>query len=45
MIMSDERAAEIGLQPRARIASSVTEPEIMGVGPIDAVRVASAAPG
>jgi acetyl-CoA C-acetyltransferase len=43
VIMSDERAAEIGLQPRARIiASAVTglDPEIMGVGPIDAVKVA-----
>ena len=43
VIMSDERAAEIGLKPRARIiASSVTglDPEIMGVGPIDAVKVA-----
>src|SRR5215210_5691608 len=41
VIMSDERAEEIGLQPRARIiSSSVTglDPEVMGVGPIDAVR-------
>jgi len=41
IVMSDTRAAELGLQPRARIiASSVTgvEPEIMGVGPIEAVR-------
>jgi acetyl-CoA C-acetyltransferase len=43
VITSDERAAELGLQPKARIiASAVTglDPEIMGVGPIDAVRVA-----
>ena len=41
VVMSAERAAELGLKPRARIiASSVTgvEPEIMGVGPIEAVR-------
>jgi acetyl-CoA C-acetyltransferase len=43
VIMSEERAAELGLKPRARIiSSSVTglDPEIMGVGPIDAVKVA-----
>jgi acetyl-CoA C-acetyltransferase len=41
VVMSEERAKELGLQPRARIlASSVSgvEPEIMGVGPIEAVR-------
>ena len=41
VVMSDERARELGITPRARIiASSVTgvEPEIMGVGPIEAVR-------
>jgi acetyl-CoA C-acetyltransferase len=41
VIMSEARAGELGVQPRARIiASSVTglDPEIMGVGPIDAVR-------
>jgi acetyl-CoA C-acetyltransferase len=39
--MSAARASELGLQPLARIlASSVSgvEPEIMGVGPIEAVR-------
>ena len=39
--MSASRASELGIQPRARIlASSVSgvEPEIMGVGPIEAVR-------
>jgi len=41
VVMSEQRASELGLQPRARIiASSVSgvEPEIMGVGPIGAVR-------
>jgi acetyl-CoA C-acetyltransferase len=41
VVMSAARASELGLQPRARIiASSVSgvEPEIMGVGPIEAVR-------
>jgi acetyl-CoA C-acetyltransferase len=43
VVMSDTRARELGLTPRARIiASSVTgvAPEIMGVGPIEAVRMA-----
>ena len=41
VVTSDRRAQELGLRPRARIiASSVSgvEPEIMGVGPIGAVR-------
>ncbi len=41
LVMSERRAGELGLEPRARIiASSVSgvEPEIMGVGPIEAVR-------
>ncbi|HEV3479225.1 MAG TPA: acetyl-CoA C-acyltransferase [Gaiellaceae bacterium] len=41
VVMSETRAKELGLKPRARIiASSVSgvEPEIMGVGPIGAVR-------
>src|SRR5580765_791838 len=41
VVMSSDRASELGLRPRARIiASSVSgvEPEIMGVGPIEAVR-------
>ena len=41
VVMSETRAAELAVQPRARIiASAVTgvEPEIMGVGPIEAVR-------
>jgi acetyl-CoA C-acetyltransferase len=41
VVMSSDRARELGIAPRARIlASSVSgvEPEIMGVGPIEAVR-------
>jgi acetyl-CoA C-acetyltransferase len=41
VVMSASRASELGIKPRARIlASSVSgvEPEIMGVGPIEAVR-------
>jgi len=41
IVMSADRASELGITPRARIiASSVSgvEPEIMGVGPIEAVR-------
>jgi acetyl-CoA C-acetyltransferase len=41
LVMSAERAAELGLAPKARIiASSIValEPEYMGVGPIPAVR-------
>jgi acetyl-CoA C-acetyltransferase len=41
VVMSDTRARELGIHPRARIsASSVSglDPEIMGVGPIEAVR-------
>jgi acetyl-CoA C-acetyltransferase len=41
LVMAESRATELELKPRARIiASAVTglAPEIMGVGPIDAVR-------
>src|SRR5207302_7387704 len=41
VVLSDTRARQLGIQPRARIiASSVSgvAPEIMGVGPIEAVR-------
>jgi acetyl-CoA C-acetyltransferase len=41
LIMSDTRAKELGLQPRARIVASATaalEPEIMGVAPIGAIK-------
>jgi acetyl-CoA C-acetyltransferase len=41
LVMSDERARALGLRPKARIvASSVSaiRPEIMGLGPIPAIR-------
>ena len=48
VVMSDSRARELGIVPRARIvASSVSgvAPEIMGVGPIGAVQNVLAAAG
>ena len=48
VVMSADRARELGIKPRARIiASSVSgvEPEIMGVGPIEAVRKVLASAG
>jgi acetyl-CoA C-acetyltransferase len=41
LVMSRERADELGLKPRARIVASATsglEPEIMGVAPIGAIQ-------
>lgn len=41
IVMSDQRATELGIRPLARIiASSVSAlaPEVMGIGPIEAVR-------
>jgi acetyl-CoA C-acetyltransferase len=41
VVMSDMRARELGIRPLARIVASAVSgvaPEIMGVGPIDAVR-------
>ena len=41
LVMSDERARELGLEPRARIVAShvaAVRPEIMGLGPLPAVR-------
>ena len=41
LVMSADRARELGLQPRARIvtaATSANEPEYMGVAPIGAIR-------
>src|ERR671934_937547 len=41
VVMSDIRAGELGIAPRARIVASAVSgvaPEIMGVGPIEAVR-------
>jgi len=43
MVMSDRKAAELGLTPLARIVSSGVSglnPEIMGLGPIEASRQA-----
>src|SRR5579885_1607795 len=45
VVMSDARAAELDIVPRARILASAVSgvaPEIMGVGPIEAVRRALA---
>jgi acetyl-CoA C-acetyltransferase len=41
LVMSDTRAKELGLKPRARVIASATsglEPEIMGVAPIGAIK-------
>ena len=41
LVMSDERAKELGLEPKARIVSAATfgnEPEYMGVAPIGAIK-------
>ena len=41
LVLSEERAAELGVRPRARILASAVsgvDPAIMGVGPIEAVR-------
>ena len=41
LVMSEDRARELGMKPRARIVASATSglaPEIMGVGPIGAIR-------
>jgi acetyl-CoA C-acetyltransferase len=41
LVMSESRASELGLKPRARIVTSATaaiEPEYMGVAPIGAIR-------
>lgn len=43
VVMSDTKAAELGIKPLARIVSSAVsslDPEIMGLGPIDAIRQA-----
>ena len=48
VIMSDQRAAELGLTPLARIVStgvSALSPEIMGLGPVEATRRALANAG
>jgi acetyl-CoA C-acetyltransferase len=41
LVMSDEHASELGLEPRARIITAAThgnEPEYMGVAPIGAIK-------
>ena len=41
LVMSDERASELGLEPRAKIVTAAThglEPEYMGVAPIGAIK-------
>ena len=41
LVMSDERAEELGLEPKARIVTAATfgnEPEYMGVAPIGAIK-------
>jgi len=41
LIMSDTKAADLGLRPRARIVTAATaalEPELMGIGPIGAIK-------
>lgn len=48
LIMSDERAAQLGLRPLAKILSSAVSalsPELMGVGPIEASKKALAQAG
>jgi acetyl-CoA C-acetyltransferase len=48
VIMSDRRAAELGLTPLARIVAtgvSALSPEIMGLGPVEASRRALASAG
>ena len=43
VVMSDDRARELGLEPLARIVStgvSALSPELMGMGPVEATRVA-----
>ncbi len=48
VVMSDTRARELGIKPLARIVSSAVtglDPEIMGLGPIEACRKAMARAG
>ncbi|MGB3594773.1 MAG: acetyl-CoA C-acetyltransferase [Ornithinimicrobium sp.] len=48
VVMSDSRAAELGLQPLARIVSTAAtglSPEIMGLGPVESSRLALARAG
>ena len=48
LLMSEERATELGLKPRARIVASTVaaiRPEIMGLGPIPAIQALLAQTG
>jgi len=48
VVLSEEKARSLGVKPRARIVASAVsgvDPEIMGVGPIEAVRKALARAG
>jgi acetyl-CoA C-acetyltransferase len=48
IVMSDTRARELGIEPLARVISSAVtgiNPEIMGLGPVDACRKAMARAG
>jgi acetyl-CoA C-acetyltransferase len=48
LVVSDEKARTLGLEPRARIVASAvaaTRPEIMGLGPIPAVKAVLAQAG
>ncbi len=48
IVMSDTKAAELGIEPLARIVSTgvaALDPEIMGLGPVDASRQALARAG
>jgi acetyl-CoA C-acetyltransferase len=48
VVLSEEKARSLGVKPRARIVASAVsgvDPEIMGVGPIEAVRKALAQAG
>jgi acetyl-CoA C-acetyltransferase len=43
IVMSDTKAAELGLQPLARIVSTAVtalSPEVMGLGPVEAIKLA-----
>jgi acetyl-CoA C-acetyltransferase len=48
LVMSEEKARDLGLEPRARIVASAVaalRPEIMGLGPIPAIRAVLKAAG
>ena len=48
LVMSEEKAASLGLKPRARIVASTVaavRPEVMGIGPVPAIQALLAATG